>query len=104
MAGLLELAGKLEQASEQIGAAMRATYGLPLAALTSDTHEGKIGLWCDNGIEGLGQVAIFTNEFPAKQAQGICALVNSAAALSGLLPAVIAALRARAHLEEGKEV
>lgn len=92
---LIALADKCQQAAEQIEAAMRATYGLPLAAIQSDTHEGKIGLWCDNGMAGIGQVAVFTNEFPEGQARGICALVNNAAGLAGALPQIAAALRAR---------
>lgn len=92
-----KLAERCEAAYEQAQAAMRATYGLPLAAIPSDTHKGKIGLWCDNGLAGIGQVAVCTGEFPAKQAQGLCALVNNMAGLTPLLPEIAAALRAHSY-------
>ena len=101
MTDLIALAEKVDAAHDQIEAALRCTYGLPLAAIDSDTHVGKLGLWCDNGLAGIGQVAVFTDEFPVKQAHGICALVNNASALSHSLPAIAAALRAHAAQKEG---
>lgn len=79
------LADRVRDKIQEIQAARRSTYGLPLAAIRSDNLPDQLALWCDNGFAGLGQVAVFTGEFPTAQAQGICGLVNSAAGAAALL-------------------
>ena len=78
-----DLAKRIEEAAEQVAAAKRSCYGLPIIAMASDTHGGKMALWTDNGLAGCGQscVAVDLGEYPEGQLKGIAALANIAAAL-----------------------
>ena len=89
-----DLADKIEAAIDQVEAARRACFGLPVLAMESDTHQGKMALWTDNGMAGCGQscVAVNVGEYAEHQLKGIAALANVAAALP--LREIAAALRA----------
>ena len=75
------LVGELREKAEQADAAKRNLHGLPVLAMESDTHKGKLALWCDNGLAGVGQACVAVNlgEFPDEQIKAIAALANIAA-------------------------
>ena len=75
------LVGELREKAEQADAAKRNLHGLPVLAMGSDTHKGKLALWCDNGLAGVGQACVAVNlgEFPDEQIKAIAALANIAA-------------------------
>ncbi|UAB77000.1 hypothetical protein INR77_09085 [Erythrobacter sp. SCSIO 43205] len=62
----------------QVQSAISKVHGFPLCVIQSDTHPKLMGIWCDNGLAGIGQVAIVTREFHEGQAEGICTLANAA--------------------------
>ena len=74
------LVERLQEIAQFIEAAKRHVYGLPVAAIRSDTHDNKMALWCDNGMAGVGQVCVSVNvgEFPDQQLSAIAGLTNAA--------------------------
>lgn len=93
------LVGELREKAEQADAAKRNLHGLPVLAMESDTHKGKLALWCDNGLAGVGQTCVAVNlgEFPDEQIKAIAALANIAATTD--FAAILAALSAPAEQE-----
>ncbi|MEO9726729.1 MAG: hypothetical protein ABJF09_00645 [Qipengyuania citrea] len=89
------LVGELREKAEQADAAKRNLHGLPVLAMESDTHKGKLALWCDNGLAGVGQTCVAVNlgEFPDEQIKAIAALANIAATTD--FAAILAALSDR---------
>lgn len=81
---------RLKEIALQAEASLRQIGGLPLAVAVSDTHPGKLAIWRDNGLFGLGQVAILTDEFSEKQGEAICALVNSMSTAAPLITTLVA--------------
>jgi len=75
------LAERVTEKHEQAKAALRNLHGLPALVTESDTQRGKSAIWMDNGLAGVGQVAISTGEFPCKQTEALAALVNVAATI-----------------------
>ncbi len=99
------LVGELREKAEQADAAKRNLHGLPVLAMESDTHKGKLALWCDNGLAGVGQTCVAVNlgEFPDEQIKAIAALANIAATTD--FAAILAALSDRdVVLEEAAKV
>lgn len=79
------LLDELADKRAQIDAALSQSYGFPLVTIQSDTHPKLQAIWCDNGLAGVGQVAIITQEFHPSQAEAICLLANSARAIPCLI-------------------
>lgn len=80
-----ELLQNLIDKKAQIEAMLGNCHGLPFAVIGSDTHPKLQGIWCDNGLAGIGQVAVVTHEFHPCQAESLCALANAATAIPVLI-------------------
>lgn len=93
-----KLLAELPDKKAQIQAALSKCCGLPFALISSDTHPKLMGIWCDNGLAGVGQVAIVTREFHEGQAEALCILANGATAIPTLIDE-IEALRARVETQ-----
>lgn len=84
-----ELLQNLLDKKAQIEAMLSGCHGLPFAVIGSDTHPKLDGIWCDNGLAGIGQVAIVTREFHPDQAKSLCALANAATAIPTLIDEIL---------------
>lgn len=91
-----EVIAMLREKAEQVAAAKRNLHGLPIIAMESDSQPGRSALWMDNGLAGVGQVAISTGEFPCVQTGAVAALANVAASLD--FATILAALQ-QSHTE-----
>lgn len=86
-----EAIAEFREKAEQVAAAKRSLHGLPILAMESDSQPGRSALWMDNGLAGVGQVAISTGEFPCVQTGAVAALANVAASLD--FAAILTALQ-----------